>query len=137
MYVVSSLPPHRQSIAGSLFQTITRLCTAIGFGIATAIYNAVANNPSKSGYYANNPAELYAAAFWFSMGVAVLGVFLVPFLKIGTQGHEKHEDPVHEEGRNKEEEAAEEKTKGAEEVVREQSRAENEADAKKTKEDMV
>ncbi|KAF2266116.1 MFS general substrate transporter [Lojkania enalia] len=87
MYVLSSMPPNRQSIAGSLFQTLTRLCTAVGYGIATAIFNAVENNPSKSGYYANNAVEPYAAAFWFSVGAAALGIVFVPWLKIGTQGH--------------------------------------------------
>ncbi|KAF2183966.1 major facilitator superfamily MFS-1 [Zopfia rhizophila CBS 207.26] len=87
MYVISSMPPSRQSIAGSLFQTLTRLCTAVGYGIATAIFNAVETDPATSGYYANNPVEPYAAAFWFSAGSAALGILFVPWLKIGTQGH--------------------------------------------------
>jgi len=92
MYVLSALPPHRQSIAGSIFQTVTKLCVAVGYGITTAIFNAVSVNPSKSGYYANDPAEPYAAIFWFSMSIAVVGVALVPLLTIGTQGHEREAD---------------------------------------------
>jgi hypothetical protein len=78
---------NRQSIAGSLFQTLTRLCTAIGYGIATAIFNAVERSPATSGYYANNSVEPYAATFWFAAAAAALGVLVTPWLKIGTQGH--------------------------------------------------
>jgi hypothetical protein len=87
MYVLSSMPSNRQSIAGSLFQTLARLCTAVSYGIATAVFNAVEKNPSKSGYYANNAVEPFAAVFWFAASCAFIGLPLVPFLKIGTQGH--------------------------------------------------
>ncbi|KAJ4336928.1 hypothetical protein N0V95_008477 [Ascochyta clinopodiicola] len=87
MYVLSSMPANKQSIAGSLLQTLTRLCTAVGYGIATAIFDAVESNPSKSGYYANNAVEPFAAVFWFSAGVAFIGLLFVPFLRITTQGH--------------------------------------------------
>lgn len=81
------MPVNKQSIAGSLLQTLTRLCTAVGYGIATAIFDAVQNSPSTSGYYANNVIEPFAAVFWFSVGCAFIGTLFVPFLKIGTQGH--------------------------------------------------
>lgn len=87
MYVMSSMPPDKQSIAGSLLQTLTRLCQAIGVGIATAIFEAVQQNPATSGYYAYDPIEPYVSTFWFATGMGALGVILVPFLKIGTQGH--------------------------------------------------
>ncbi|PVI03870.1 hypothetical protein DM02DRAFT_669438 [Periconia macrospinosa] len=87
MYVLSSMPANKQSIAGSLIQTLTRLCSAIGYGIGTAIFDSVQRNPSSSGYYANDAIEPYAAVFWLSTGVAFVGVLLVPFLRIGTQGH--------------------------------------------------
>jgi hypothetical protein len=87
MYVLSSMPTNKQSIAGSLLQTLTRLCTAVGYGIATAIFDAVENNPSSSGYYANNAIEPFAAVFWFAVGCAFIGILFVPFLRIGTQGH--------------------------------------------------
>jgi hypothetical protein len=87
MYVLSSMPADRQSIAGSLFQTVTRLCTSVGYGIATAIFNSVQNNPSTSGYYGNNAVEPYAACWWFSTGAAAIGILFVPWLTIGTQGH--------------------------------------------------
>jgi hypothetical protein len=87
MYVLSSMPTNKQSIAGSLFQTLTRLCTAIAYGIATAIFDAVQRDPATSGYYGNNAVEPFAAVFWFAAAVSIPGLLLVPFLKIGTQGH--------------------------------------------------
>jgi hypothetical protein len=87
MYVLSSMPANKQSIAGSLFQTLTRLCTAVSYGIATAIFDAVEKNPSKSGYYANNAVEPFAAVFWFAAGCSFVGIPFLPFLRIGTQGH--------------------------------------------------
>jgi hypothetical protein len=87
MYVLSSMPTNKQSIAGSLLQTLTRLCTAVGFGFATAIFDAVQDNPSSSGYYANNAIEPFAAVFWFAVACAFIGTLFVPFLTIGTQGH--------------------------------------------------
>jgi hypothetical protein len=108
MYVVSSMPMNKQSIAGSLLQTLTRLCTAVSvsnvpvlhlrhtltpctkikYGIATAIFDVVQRHPASTGYYGNNAAQPFAAVFWFSAAVSLPGVFLVPFLKITTQGHE-------------------------------------------------
>jgi hypothetical protein len=79
---------NKQSIAGSLLQTLTRLCTAVSYGIATAIFDAVQRHPARTGYYGNNAVQPFAAVFWFSAAVSLPGVFLVPFLKITTQGHE-------------------------------------------------
>ena len=87
MYVLSSMPANKQSIAGSLLQTLTRLCTAVGYGIATAIFDAVEKNPPKSGYYANNAVAPFAGVFWFAVGVCFIAVLFVPFLRITTQGH--------------------------------------------------
>lgn len=81
------MPANKQSIAGSLLQTLTRLCTAVGYGIATAIFDAVEKNPPKSGYYANNAVAPFAGVFWFAMGVCFVAVLFVPFLRITTQGH--------------------------------------------------
>lgn len=81
------MPTNKQSIAGSLLQTLTRLCTAVGYGIATAVFDAVEGHPSASGYYANNVIEPFAAVFWFAAACAFIGTLFVPFLRIGTQGH--------------------------------------------------
>ncbi|KAF9876104.1 aminotriazole resistance [Colletotrichum karsti] len=87
MYVVSSLPKSQQSIAGSIFQTVSKLSVTIGLGICTAIYNSMSKNPAISGYYAYDSFEPYAATFWFAMGSTFISMFLVPFLRIKTQGH--------------------------------------------------
>jgi hypothetical protein len=87
MYVLSSMPANKQSIAGSLLQTLTRLCTAVGYGIATAIFDAVEKNPPKSGYYASNAVAPFAGVFWFAVGVCFIAVLFIPFLRITTQGH--------------------------------------------------
>ena len=89
MYVLSSLPKNQQSIAGSIFQTVTRLAVTIGIAMGTAIFRSVEEKPATSGYYANDPFEPYAAVFWMSTAVAFIGVFLVPFLRIQTQGGEE------------------------------------------------
>ncbi|PSN70673.1 major facilitator superfamily MFS-1 [Corynespora cassiicola Philippines] len=95
MYVLSSMSRDRQSIAGSLFQTLARLCTAIGYGIATAIFNAVETSPPTSGYYANNAVAPFAATFWFAAGTSAIGVLFTPWLRITTQGHKQaDEEPV-------------------------------------------
>lgn len=85
MYVMSSMPPSQQSIAGSIFQTVTKLCQSVGFGIATAVFNAVQQSPSLASYW-DPVTQPYTATFWFATASALLGLGLVPFLTIGTQG---------------------------------------------------
>ncbi|KAJ1715440.1 hypothetical protein AFCA_012613 [Aspergillus flavus] len=88
MYVMSSLPPEQQSIAGGIFQTVTKLCVAIGMGISTAIFDAVqARGTATSGYFKDDPIEPYSATFLYSAGIAALGIPLCAFLRIGAQGH--------------------------------------------------
>ncbi|KAE8403212.1 major facilitator superfamily domain-containing protein [Aspergillus pseudonomiae] len=88
MYVMSSLPPEQQSIAGGIFQTVTKLCVAIGMGISTAIFDAVqARGTTTTGYFKNDPIEPYSATFLYCAGIASLGIPLCAFLKIGRQGH--------------------------------------------------
>ncbi|KAF5858457.1 hypothetical protein ETB97_004396 [Aspergillus alliaceus] len=88
MYVMSSLPAEQQSIAGGIFQTVTKLCVAIGMGISTAIFDAVkTNGTATSGYFKGDPIEPYSAAFLYCAGIAALGIPLCAFLRIGAQGH--------------------------------------------------
>ncbi|KAL1622997.1 hypothetical protein SLS56_008474 [Neofusicoccum ribis] len=88
MYVMSSLAPSQQSIAGGIFQTVTKLCVTIGMGISTAIFDAVeARGTATSGYFAGDPIEPYAATMLYCAGVAALSIPLCFWLKIGTQGH--------------------------------------------------
>lgn len=85
MYVMSSMPPSRQSVASGIFQTVAKLCMTLGFGIATAIYNSVQKNPQLANYW-DRQSQPYSATFWYSAACAGLSVCLVPFLTIGTQG---------------------------------------------------
>jgi hypothetical protein len=80
MYVMSSLPPSQQSLAGGIFNTVSKLVSNIGLGITTAIYNAVRNEGGSS------VTRPYAATYWFATAIAGVAIFTVPFLKLGTQG---------------------------------------------------
>ncbi|KAH8703302.1 putative MFS multidrug transporter [Talaromyces proteolyticus] len=80
MYVMSSLPPSDQSLAGGIFNTVSKICGNISLGITTAVYNSVRNEGSLT------PIKPYLATYWFAAASAGLGVLLVPFLKLGTQG---------------------------------------------------
>lgn len=86
MYVMSALPREQQSVAGGIFQTITRLCLTIGFGLTTALFDAVQQSPPTTGYHANDPIAPYSAVFWFATAASGFSFVFLPFLKIGTQG---------------------------------------------------
>jgi MFS family permease len=85
MYVMSSMPPSRQSVASGIFQTVAKLCMTLGFGIATAIFNSVQKNPQLAKYW-DRQSQPFTATFWYSVACAGLSICLVPFLTIGTQG---------------------------------------------------
>ena len=85
MYVMSSLPAAQQSIAGGIFQTVTRLCMTVGFGVTTALFNAVQQNPTMPAYW-DRETQPYTATFWFALACSVVSVALVPFLTLTTQG---------------------------------------------------
>ena len=87
MYVVSCLPKSQQSIATSVFQTTIKLAVTVGLAVSAAIFTSVSENPATTGYYAHDPFEPYAAVSWFAMVLSFIGLLLVPFLKIKTQGH--------------------------------------------------
>ncbi|KAI5357986.1 Putative major facilitator superfamily, MFS transporter superfamily [Septoria linicola] len=86
MYVMSSMPPSQQSTAGGIFQTVTKLCMAIGLGIATAVFNAEKREPTMSSYW-DQETQPYAAVFWMATAASALSICLVPFLTLGTQGN--------------------------------------------------
>jgi hypothetical protein len=87
MYVMSSLAKSQQSVAGGLFQTVTKLCITIGMGISTAIFDSVVKSSDTSGLHAHDPIQPYSSVFWFSAACAGVSILLVPFLTITTQGH--------------------------------------------------
>ena len=85
MYVMSSLPAAQQSIAGGIFQTVTRLCMTVAFGVTTALFNAVQQNPTMPAYW-DRETQPFTATFWFALACSVVSVALVPFLTLTTQG---------------------------------------------------
>jgi len=98
MYVMSTLSRAQQSIAGGLFQTVTRLCITIGMGISTAIYSEeVKKGLDAPGFHKGDPVRPYSAVFWFCTATAGLSCVLVPFLTLGTQGQREKEKDAQEE----------------------------------------
>jgi hypothetical protein len=83
MYVMSSLPPGQQSLAGGIFNTVTKVCSAVGLGITASIYNAESAGTAAL----QTTIRPYNMVFWFCVASAGAGLFFVPFLTIGTQGH--------------------------------------------------
>lgn len=93
MYVMSSMPPSQQSIAGGIFQTVAKLCMTLGFGITTAIFNSVQRNSTLSAFW-DTTTQPYAAVFLFCFAISAFSVCLVPFLTIGTQGGKERTKPT-------------------------------------------
>ncbi|KIM96098.1 hypothetical protein OIDMADRAFT_44850 [Oidiodendron maius Zn] len=87
MYVMSSLPPEKQSLGGGIFNTVTKICGAVGLAISSSVYNA----ESTSSAALQTSSRPYNMAFWFCAASAGLGICFVPFLTIGTQGHSTKE----------------------------------------------
>ncbi|KAK6004249.1 hypothetical protein QM012_009099 [Aureobasidium pullulans] len=95
LYVASSMPVHQQSIAGSIVQTITKLCQSIGFGIGTAVFNAVGSSAKPGGRW-DVATKPYSAVFWFAAAASGVSIVFAMFLTIGTQGGKEKE--VEDEG---------------------------------------
>lgn len=87
---MSSLPPNQQSLAGGIFNTVTKICSAIGLGISASIYNAESSGKAAL----QTTIKPYQSVFWFCVASAALGLCFVPFLTIGTQGHESKASSV-------------------------------------------
>jgi hypothetical protein len=90
MYVMSSLPPNQQSLAGGIFNTVTKLCSAIGLGISASIYNAESTGKAAL----QTTIKPYQSLFWFCVAVSGVSLCFVPFLTIGTQGQESKASSV-------------------------------------------
>jgi hypothetical protein len=83
MYVMSTLPPSQQSIAGGIFNTVNKLCNNLGLGIATSVQSSVVHQMTAS-----SPAiRPYLSVFWFAAAVAGVSILMVPFLTIDKQGN--------------------------------------------------
>ncbi|KAJ5779217.1 hypothetical protein N7457_006937 [Penicillium paradoxum] len=83
MYVMSTLPPSEQSIAGGIFNTVNKLCNNLGVGIATSVQSSIVRRMTAS----SPPIQPYLSVYWFSAATAGLSLFMIPFLTIGKQGN--------------------------------------------------
>lgn len=90
MYVMSTLPSEQQSVAGGLFNTVTRLSATVGLGIQTSIYNSLGGSAFGSGSQLYRP---YQSTFWVSLAGAVVAVFLASFVTIERQGSKNKKSP--------------------------------------------
>ena len=91
MFVMTRLEAGQGSMAGGIFQTLTRLAMTVGLGILTAVYDGVGGEGGGSGSGNMGSGEAlkpYTAVFWAACGLSATSVCLVPFLRIGTQGGE-------------------------------------------------
>lgn len=98
MYVMSTLPREQQSVAGGLFNTVTRLSSTVGLGVQTSIYNSLGGSAIGRGSQLYRP---YQSTFWVSLVGAVVAVFLGSFVTIKKQGG-KVEKPPSSQGSEKE-----------------------------------
>ncbi|KAJ7627026.1 putative efflux transporter [Roridomyces roridus] len=94
LFIAKVSLPHEQSLAGGLFQTLTRVGTAFGLAISTIAFDAIA---SKSESEAGAPLEAYKAAQWTAFGFAMFCTLLaVVFLRgvgpVGTDERRKDGD---------------------------------------------
>lgn len=87
---MSALPPKQQSLAGGIFNTVTKVCSAVGLGISASIYNA----ESTSTAALQTTLRPYTSVFWFCSAAAGVGLLFVPFLTIVTQGHTTRRNSV-------------------------------------------
>ena len=83
MYVMSTLPREQQSVAGGLFNTVTRLSATVGLGVQTSVYNSLGGSAFGPSAQLYRP---YQSTFWVSLVGAVVALFLVPFVTIKRQG---------------------------------------------------
>ena len=83
MYVMQSLPPHQQALAGGIFNTIFRLSSAIALGLSTAVFSS-----TKGSTVAMADIMVpYEKAFQVSIGLSAGSFLFLPFVRLGTQGH--------------------------------------------------
>ncbi|KAI0383239.1 MFS general substrate transporter [Hypomontagnella monticulosa] len=90
LYILSSLPLNQHSIGASLLQTTTRLGVPLGMGITTAIWSSF-----DGGQFATYPELAYTNTFIATTAFAGISLSLVPFIRIGRQGHSRHIPPEH------------------------------------------
>ncbi|RMZ92076.1 hypothetical protein DV736_g660, partial [Chaetothyriales sp. CBS 134916] len=69
MYIMSRMSSDKQSVAGGLFNTVSRLIAAVGLGVQTSVFNAAGGASEGPDSLKYRP---YQATFWVSLVGAVL-----------------------------------------------------------------
>lgn len=92
MYVMQSLPPDAQGLASGIMNTLVRLASTLSMGLATAVYATYEGRPGD----AADPMLKFTRTFQVSVALAALGVLVVPFIRIGTQGGDEQQQPLRE-----------------------------------------
>ncbi|KAE8163038.1 major facilitator superfamily domain-containing protein [Aspergillus tamarii] len=93
MYVMNSLP-EQQSVAGGIFNTITRLCGNLSLGISTSIYISVKERTDATA----KDVVPYLFTFRFAAVATGISLFLIPFVRIGKQGDPEIQEAPSTEG---------------------------------------
>ncbi|ROV94357.1 hypothetical protein VPNG_09387 [Cytospora leucostoma] len=88
MYVMQSLPAQQQGLASGVMNTLVRLSSTVAMGIATAVYASIETSPKGL----EQPMLKFTRTFQVSMAMAAASVLIVPFIRIGTQGHTENDD---------------------------------------------
>ncbi|KAI1856221.1 hypothetical protein JX265_011733 [Neoarthrinium moseri] len=83
MYVMSSLPPHQQSLAGGIFNVVIRLSSTAVMGITTAVFSSVELTAEGM----TDPMLKYTRTFQACVALSAAGVLFSPFIRLGTQGN--------------------------------------------------
>lgn len=87
---MSSLPPAQQSVAGGIFNTVMKICSAVGLGISSSIYSAESDGKAAL----QTAFRPYKIVFWFGVAVSASALIFVPWLSIRTQGHKEEREEV-------------------------------------------
>lgn len=114
---MQTLPQEAQGLASGIMNTLVRLASTLSMGIATAVYATYEVRPTDT----TDPMLKFTRTFQVSVAMAALSVLFVPFIRIGTQGHETadHKGEVSEadgDGLVEMQEGARDQTKKATEV---------------------
>lgn len=87
-YVMSSLPQERQSLAGGILSAVNKIFSNVALTISTAAY-ATDIRRTTAGVGQLRLEKGYSGAFWLSVVLAVVDLFLVFFLRADGKGYAK------------------------------------------------
>jgi hypothetical protein len=88
--------PLQSSLAAGIIQTAMRLSVSLGLAITSAVYGSVLS-------HTQNPNFPFERAYLCSIVFAAVGLLIVPFMRLGTQGDKTPPPSITEEEINEEE----------------------------------